>query len=326
MSSPPTHLEHSEPTPGDVVAANVDVEYSPEARSGFSFHALFQKQSNEAFFREALDKYGHDGAIDPEAERRLVKKLDRTIIPLCVGRRSLFSAERQKAGSKLMSARLLPPSQDRNLLPLVLQVDLSLRPRSATVQNADLLPSCGLLLSVQTSTRPPSRTRPSLASRIRRRSASACTACSTRSRHRPSVRLVPPASVLAREADPTCSCAPSDFGWAAWAIPANLLLQKSPPGSFLAANIFMWGVLLMAQAASKKFVDLLVLRSESLCLLRRARPSRPPLLTPPRALHKTSPSPVRRVRGRRRPVLHAPDVHVVSRPRAARLSSVAIGC
>ncbi|ORX38049.1 major facilitator superfamily domain-containing protein [Kockovaella imperatae] len=50
------------------------------------------------------------------------------------------------------------------------------------------------------------------------------------------------------------------FGWLVWAIPSNLIMQKSPPAYYLAANIFMWGVLLMCQAASKNFATLAALR------------------------------------------------------------------
>ena len=50
------------------------------------------------------------------------------------------------------------------------------------------------------------------------------------------------------------------FGWLAWAIPSNLLMQRSPPAWYLAANIFMWGALLMCQAASKNFATLAALR------------------------------------------------------------------
>ncbi|EEB93948.1 hypothetical protein MPER_07327, partial [Moniliophthora perniciosa FA553] len=50
------------------------------------------------------------------------------------------------------------------------------------------------------------------------------------------------------------------FGWLVWAIPSNLLMQQSPAAKYLAINIFMWGVLLMAQAASRNFAELCVLR------------------------------------------------------------------
>ncbi|KAK7454621.1 hypothetical protein VKT23_011374 [Stygiomarasmius scandens] len=50
------------------------------------------------------------------------------------------------------------------------------------------------------------------------------------------------------------------FGWLAWAFPTNILMQKFPLAKYLAVNIFLWGVLLMAQAASRNFTDLAILR------------------------------------------------------------------
>ncbi|KAJ3789806.1 MFS general substrate transporter [Lentinula aff. detonsa] len=50
------------------------------------------------------------------------------------------------------------------------------------------------------------------------------------------------------------------FGWLGWALPTNLLMQKFPLNKYLAFNIFLWGVLLMAQAASRNFTELAVLR------------------------------------------------------------------
>jgi len=41
------------------------------------------------------------------------------------------------------------------------------------------------------------------------------------------------------------------FGFLAWALPTNFLIQKFPIGKYLGANIFLWGVLLMAQAGAK---------------------------------------------------------------------------
>jgi hypothetical protein len=154
-----------------------------------------------------------------------------------------------------------------------------------------------------TSTRQRFRTPPSLALKTLPLLASACTAPTTRSSRRRSVRLSPLTHRLL-----SCTLAdarfPSDFGWAAWAIPSNLLLQKSPPATYLAFNIFMWGVLLMAQAASKKFSELLVLRSTCnsalpfLFFTDADLPSAPP----PRL------SPLRRLRSHRRPLLYAHDV------------------
>ncbi|EPQ52012.1 MFS general substrate transporter [Gloeophyllum trabeum ATCC 11539] len=50
------------------------------------------------------------------------------------------------------------------------------------------------------------------------------------------------------------------FGWLGWALPTNMLMQKFPLNKYLAFNIFMWGVLLMCQAASRNFTELAVLR------------------------------------------------------------------
>lgn len=40
------------------------------------------KQLNAALYVEALEKYGQDGDIDPEVEKKLKRKIDRRIIPL----------------------------------------------------------------------------------------------------------------------------------------------------------------------------------------------------------------------------------------------------
>ncbi|KAF8913629.1 major facilitator superfamily domain-containing protein [Mucidula mucida] len=50
------------------------------------------------------------------------------------------------------------------------------------------------------------------------------------------------------------------FGWLIWAMPTNFLMTKFPVGKYLAFNIFLWGVLLMAQAASRDFKDMMILR------------------------------------------------------------------
>ena len=41
------------------------------------------------------------------------------------------------------------------------------------------------------------------------------------------------------------------FGFLAWALPTNYMLQRFPVAKYLGINIFMWGFLLMCQAASK---------------------------------------------------------------------------
>ncbi|ATY62312.1 Major facilitator superfamily general substrate transporter [Cordyceps militaris] len=50
------------------------------------------------------------------------------------------------------------------------------------------------------------------------------------------------------------------FGWLVWAIPSNLIMQRSPVSTYLALNIFMWGALLMVQAATRDFAGLVSLR------------------------------------------------------------------
>ncbi|GAB1733347.1 hypothetical protein NU195Hw_g7532t1 [Hortaea werneckii] len=50
------------------------------------------------------------------------------------------------------------------------------------------------------------------------------------------------------------------FGWLAWAIPSNLIMQRLPPAYYLGFNIFMWGALLMCEAAARKFAGLAALR------------------------------------------------------------------
>ncbi|KAK4550107.1 hypothetical protein LTR36_003074 [Oleoguttula mirabilis] len=51
------------------------------------------------------------------------------------------------------------------------------------------------------------------------------------------------------------------FGFLAWALPTNLLLQRLPVGRYLGANIFMWGVFLMLQAVAHNFASLAALRA-----------------------------------------------------------------
>ena len=53
------------------------------------------------------------------------------------------------------------------------------------------------------------------------------------------------------------------FGFLAWAIPTNFLMQRLPIGKYLGANIFMWGFFLMLQAAAHDFKTLAVLRALS---------------------------------------------------------------
>ncbi|KAL2802178.1 major facilitator superfamily domain-containing protein [Aspergillus granulosus] len=50
-------------------------------------------------------------------------------------------------------------------------------------------------------------------------------------------------------------------GFIAWAIPTNLLLQRLPLARYLGVSIFLWGALLMIQAACHDFASLSVLRA-----------------------------------------------------------------
>ena len=51
------------------------------------------------------------------------------------------------------------------------------------------------------------------------------------------------------------------FGFLAWALPTNLLLQRLPVGKYVGFNIFMWGFFLMLQATAKSFAALGALRA-----------------------------------------------------------------
>lgn len=69
---------HHAPIPG--AGSGEDYKLA-EAPRQLSWKALFTRQDNTAFFAEALDKYGYDGAISPEQEKRLVRKIDCLILP-----------------------------------------------------------------------------------------------------------------------------------------------------------------------------------------------------------------------------------------------------
>ena len=55
----------------------------------YSFQRVFGKVDNTAFYEEALEKYGFDGAIDPADEKRVVRKIDWLILPWWVRLRLL---------------------------------------------------------------------------------------------------------------------------------------------------------------------------------------------------------------------------------------------
>ncbi|KAB8264646.1 MFS allantoate transporter [Aspergillus pseudonomiae] len=53
------------------------------------------------------------------------------------------------------------------------------------------------------------------------------------------------------------------FGFLAWQLPTNLLMQRLPTATYLGINIIAWGVLLALQAVSPNFATLAVLRGLS---------------------------------------------------------------
>lgn len=53
------------------------------------------------------------------------------------------------------------------------------------------------------------------------------------------------------------------FGFLVWAFPTNFLMQRLPVAKYLGFNIFLWGVLLIAQAGATNFATLAVLRALS---------------------------------------------------------------
>lgn len=94
-------LEHNH---SPVHGAHSGGEAAEPTAAGFSFRRLIDTSDNTKFFEEALDKvsiynihhvgldltavsrsqYGYDGAISPEAEKRLKRKLDCLILPMYV--------------------------------------------------------------------------------------------------------------------------------------------------------------------------------------------------------------------------------------------------
>ncbi|KAJ5112927.1 hypothetical protein N7456_001461 [Penicillium angulare] len=53
------------------------------------------------------------------------------------------------------------------------------------------------------------------------------------------------------------------FGFLAWQLPTNLLMQRSPTAKYLSINIIIWGILLALQSVAKNFTTLAVLRGLS---------------------------------------------------------------
>lgn len=66
---PPTQSEYRDEIDLD------DTKNSPPAVVGFTGR-------HAELYAEALEKYGREGSIDPDAEKRLKRKIDRRILPL----------------------------------------------------------------------------------------------------------------------------------------------------------------------------------------------------------------------------------------------------
>ncbi|KAK4053252.1 DNA-directed DNA polymerase gamma mip1 [Microbotryomycetes sp. JL221] len=74
-------LEHHH-TPLPRLKDNAEAEDNNRSTtSQFSWRALFGRDDNKAFYEEALDKYGFEGAIDEAEEKRLVRKIDWIVLP-----------------------------------------------------------------------------------------------------------------------------------------------------------------------------------------------------------------------------------------------------
>lgn len=76
--------QESTPTPAKDEFSFDHIEGTPvvSAVEASTFQRLFGHVDNSAFYKEALDKYPSDGDIDPAVEKRLVRKIDWTILPL----------------------------------------------------------------------------------------------------------------------------------------------------------------------------------------------------------------------------------------------------
>ncbi|KAG7087313.1 hypothetical protein E1B28_013290 [Marasmius oreades] len=140
----------------------------------FSKNRLWNRVPLDDFYSEALEKYGEDGLIDPAVEKKLVRKVDWSILPCLSVCYAFYYIDK----TTLSYAAIFGLKEDLNL----------------------------------------SGSEYSWLSSI------------------------------------------FYFGWLVWAIPSNLLMQQSPTAKYLSINIFLWGVLLMAQAAARNFAELAVLR------------------------------------------------------------------
>lgn len=70
------------------------------------------KQQHADLYAEALEKYGQDGSIDPVAEKKLKRKLDRRILPLLGIVRVPYCHDTRSATESLSVLLLLLHRQD----------------------------------------------------------------------------------------------------------------------------------------------------------------------------------------------------------------------
>ncbi|KAJ9090753.1 hypothetical protein QFC20_007830 [Naganishia adeliensis] len=134
----------------------------------------FASGIDAAMYEEALEKYGEDGSIDPETEKKLVRKIDRLLLPILGICYFFYYVDK----TTLSYAAIFG-----------IKKDLDLKPTEYSWLSSIFY-----------------------------------------------------------------------FGWLIWAIPSNLIMQRSPPAYYLSFNIFMWGAVLMLQAISKNFATLAALR------------------------------------------------------------------
>ncbi|KAK7047621.1 hypothetical protein VNI00_006389 [Paramarasmius palmivorus] len=171
-----SHVEQRVLTSGTTSKGSYDIMSDDElfGKHFFSKRRLWNREPLDRFYMEALEKYGDDGLIDPVVERKLVRKIDWTVLPSLAVCYAFYYIDK----TTLSYAAIFGIREDLKL----------------------------------------SGTEYSWLSSV------------------------------------------FYFGWLVWAIPSNLLMQQSPGAKYLAINIFMWGALLMAQAASRNFAELCVLR------------------------------------------------------------------
>ncbi|GHJ83705.1 hypothetical protein NliqN6_0107 [Naganishia liquefaciens] len=136
--------------------------------------AKFATGIDTALYEEALEKYGEEGSIDPEVEKKLVRKIDWLLLPILGVCYFFYYVDK----TTLSYAAIFG-----------IKTDLNLKPTEYSWLSSIFY-----------------------------------------------------------------------FGWLIWAIPSNLLMQRSPPAYYLSFNIFMWGAVLMLQAVSKNFATLAALR------------------------------------------------------------------